>query len=152
MKRVLASLALVAAAICASAAPGSAITKKQIAEQITVQRWHASFQELTKRIVSAVEALGSAGKANDLGVMVTACKQLASTANYGERLPVPYRPMEGPWHAAMFDFVRGGERFLSGVGTGHVILVHLATEAFRIGMADLQIVAEMVNHFPNKVE
>ena len=84
--------------------------------------------------------------------MVTACKQIVSTANYGERLPVPLRSMEGPWHAAMVHFVRGGEGFLSGLSTGHVILIHEATEAFRIGMADVQIAAEVANHFTNRVE
>ena len=152
MKRALASLALVIAAICASAAPGSAITKKQIAEQITGQQWRASSQELMKRIVSAVEAFLSAGKTDDLGVMVTACKQIVSTANYGERLPVPLRSMEGVWHAAMFHFVRGGEGFLSGLNTGHVILVHETTEEFRIGMTDVQIAVEVTNHFTTRVE
>jgi hypothetical protein len=152
MKRVLPSLALVTAAICASAAPGSATTKIQVAAQITGQQWRASSQELMKRIVNAIEAFGSAGRADDLGVMVTACKQIVSSASYGARLPVPLRSMEGPWHAAMAHFVRGGEGFLSGLSTGHVVLVREATAAFRIGMADVQIAAEVANHFTNRVE
>jgi hypothetical protein len=145
-------VALVTAAICASAAPGTAITKKQIAERITVQHWRASSQELMKRMVNAVEAFGSAGKADDLGVMVTACKQIVSAANYGERLPVPLRSIGGPWHAAMAHFVRGGEGFLSGLNTGHVILIHEATEAFRVAMADVRTAVEVANHFTNRAE
>ena len=75
-------------------------------------------EKLMKRIVNAVETFGSAGRADDLGVMVTACKQIVSSANYGARLPVPLRSMEGPWQAAMVHFVRGGEGFLSGLKQG----------------------------------
>jgi hypothetical protein len=150
MKRALASLALVTAAVCASAAPGGTVTKTQLAAQITVQQLRADVQELTKRIVVAVEAFESAGKADNLPVMVAACKQLVSTSVDAERLPVPYRSVQVRWHAAMIYFLRGGEGFLSGLNGGHVILIHEATAAFRTGMADVQIATEAVNHLTSR--
>jgi hypothetical protein len=121
--------------------PASAITKTQITQQITVQQWRV-IQQLRGRIVSAVEAFRDAGRADDLGTMVVACKRVVSTATYAERFPLRYGPLRIRWHAAMGVFVQGGERFLNGLNAGHVIFVAEADTAFRTGIADSQIAIE----------
>ena len=95
MKRVLPSLALVTAAIYASVAPGKRDQRKYRSwRRSPANSGAASSQELMKRIVNAVEAFGSVGRVDDLGVMVTACKQIVSSANYGARV---CRCLYGPW-------------------------------------------------------